>query len=386
MIKKRSVNIDYCNNSSIKIAYLESGRKYRETIIFLDLYLNKEGFKGQLKKLHKRFHCIALDLPGFGESDKPEITDEIVVPPTSYDFQYSYGWFCARLNSFIEKLRIRNPTLCGVDQAGNIAVCYAQRYKVDRLILQNTTPFPVVSNNGCFSSGNLTIEGAQALTGAFSAGGAMKESVCKLFSDALHLGGNRSGKCVEGMHYLSALTKESMMKISSELFSRLFLGSFTEDLTPELSKMTNRILHMVTAPYNDQLSNEMLSTMKFGQRPWFNPDPPASMPGVPGGKMTGCDCDCEDQCDEPCGNMKRVIPPKRAQIFEDANATVTYHAFNVKNFNREVIRFYDGTGCNLVNLKSGDNDDWDEDDSDDSDDSSDDSDDDLRLTKKKSNK
>ena len=76
-----------------------------------------------LKTLEKCQNVIALDLPGFGESQMPHTA-------------WSIGDYADFLKKFFEKLHIGRPMLVGHSFGGNIAIKYCARYgDVRRLIL-----------------------------------------------------------------------------------------------------------------------------------------------------------------------------------------------------------------------------------------------------------
>jgi len=75
-------------------------------------------------ELSKHFHCIALDLPGFGNSSKPDIG-------------YTVPELSKLLNQFIEAKGLGSVILVGQDFSGLIAIDYAITYpdKVKGLVL-----------------------------------------------------------------------------------------------------------------------------------------------------------------------------------------------------------------------------------------------------------
>ena len=77
-----------------------------------------------IEALAKQYHVVALDLPGFGGSDKP-------------DTRYTREFFIAYLEAFIEAKGIDKTSLVGHGLGGEIAIGYALAHpeKVERLIL-----------------------------------------------------------------------------------------------------------------------------------------------------------------------------------------------------------------------------------------------------------
>lgn len=67
---------------------------------------------------------IALDLPGYGNSDKP-------------DLEYSLSFHTDFLKVFLDTLNAQNIILCGLSMGGAIALQYALRYpeSIDKLVL-----------------------------------------------------------------------------------------------------------------------------------------------------------------------------------------------------------------------------------------------------------
>lgn len=75
-----------------------------------------------VKLLSKDYQVYLIDLPGFGKSMTPSI------PYTLDDYVYF-------LDSFLLENKINNPILIGHSFGGRIAIRYANKYKVDKLIL-----------------------------------------------------------------------------------------------------------------------------------------------------------------------------------------------------------------------------------------------------------
>ena len=67
---------------------------------------------------------VALDLPGYGNSDKPEL-------------EYSLSFYTGFLKAFLDTLNAQNVTLCGLSMGGAIALQYALRYPdyIGKLVL-----------------------------------------------------------------------------------------------------------------------------------------------------------------------------------------------------------------------------------------------------------
>jgi pimeloyl-ACP methyl ester carboxylesterase len=79
---------------------------------------------GVLAPLSEKFQVYAPDLPGYGKSDKPDIT-------------YSLDFYVGFLKEWVEHLGLNRIRLVGLSLGGGIAIRFAAMYpgKVDRLVL-----------------------------------------------------------------------------------------------------------------------------------------------------------------------------------------------------------------------------------------------------------
>ncbi len=67
---------NWANLNGLKIRYLESGKGNRRHILFIHgLGSSADRWLDIPSVLSVNFHTVALDLPGFGESDKPATWD-----------------------------------------------------------------------------------------------------------------------------------------------------------------------------------------------------------------------------------------------------------------------------------------------------------------------
>ncbi|MDP3957192.1 MAG: alpha/beta hydrolase [bacterium] len=117
MLEKKTIIVD---NLSIRY-YQSADFGGSGALVFL------HGWRSQAlsfsKTLEKCQNVIALDLPGFGESQMPQSA-------------WSIGEYARFLRNFFEKLHIERPILVGHSFGGNIAIKYcAQNVDVQKLIL-----------------------------------------------------------------------------------------------------------------------------------------------------------------------------------------------------------------------------------------------------------
>lgn len=98
------------------IHYYEGGPQDGETILMIHGFgADKDNWLRFSRSLTDRYHVIAVDLPGFGESSKP-------------DASYDVGTQTERLAAFAKQLGIHKLHLIGNSMGGHIAALYAARY------------------------------------------------------------------------------------------------------------------------------------------------------------------------------------------------------------------------------------------------------------------
>jgi abhydrolase domain-containing protein 6 len=98
------------------LPYYEGGPKDAPTILMIHGFgADKDNWLRFAKPLTATYHVIALDLPGFGDSSKPD---------TSYDV----GTQTERLAAFSKQLGLHKVHLIGNSMGGHIAALYAARY------------------------------------------------------------------------------------------------------------------------------------------------------------------------------------------------------------------------------------------------------------------
>lgn len=73
-------------------------------------------------RLQKNHRITILDFPGFGESEEPKTA------LTVYDY-------CEILEELLKKLKVKKPVIMGHSFGGRIAIIYASRNEVERVVL-----------------------------------------------------------------------------------------------------------------------------------------------------------------------------------------------------------------------------------------------------------
>ena len=110
----------WTNVDELKIRYLESGKGNKKHILFIHgLGSAADRWMNIPDELSADFHSVAIDLPGFGESDKPKKMD------------YTIDQFCKIIISFLKIISIHNEEiiLVGHSLGGYIASEIAIQHK-----------------------------------------------------------------------------------------------------------------------------------------------------------------------------------------------------------------------------------------------------------------
>lgn len=106
----------------IKCHYLTYGDKGRDVVLLHGWGQNTSMMDYIGKFLSAHFRVYNLDFPGFGESEEPK---------TSFSVEDYTEWF----REFCEKLGIENPILIGHSFGCRVALRYAYKYPVHRMVL-----------------------------------------------------------------------------------------------------------------------------------------------------------------------------------------------------------------------------------------------------------
>jgi len=119
---------NWANLNGLKIRYLESGKENDRHVLFIHgLGSSADRWLGIPGALSTNFHTIALDLPGFGESDKPSTMD------------YTIENFKETIVDFMNKIAINDgkTSIVGHSLGGYIAaeVAIEVKSQVERLVL-----------------------------------------------------------------------------------------------------------------------------------------------------------------------------------------------------------------------------------------------------------
>ncbi|BAY73387.1 alpha/beta hydrolase fold protein (plasmid) [Trichormus variabilis NIES-23] len=125
MIKFRTVSID-----GLDIFYREAGSRSNPTILLLHGFpTSSHMFRNLIPALSDRFHLVALDYPGYGNSSMP----------TVHEFDYTFDRLAQIVEKFITTIDLQRYSLYVMDYGAPIGFRIAAKHpeRVEALIVQN---------------------------------------------------------------------------------------------------------------------------------------------------------------------------------------------------------------------------------------------------------
>lgn len=124
-VSYNSVKVD-----GLDIFYREAGDRSKPTILLLHGFpTSSHMFRNLIPQLSDKYHIIAPDYPGFGQSSMPAVTD----------FEYSFDNLAEVVEKFTERVGLSKYTLYVQDYGAPIGYRLAVRHpeRVQALIVQN---------------------------------------------------------------------------------------------------------------------------------------------------------------------------------------------------------------------------------------------------------
>jgi pimeloyl-ACP methyl ester carboxylesterase len=125
MIKYKKVTIN-----GLDIFYREAGSRTNPTILLLHGFpTSSHMFRNLMVKLENKYHVIAPDYPGFGQSS---------MPPAN-EFDYSFDNLAAIIESFIEAVELKQFSLYLMDYGAPVGFRIASKHpnRIQALLIQN---------------------------------------------------------------------------------------------------------------------------------------------------------------------------------------------------------------------------------------------------------
>ncbi len=123
-------DVKYQKVRNINIAYVDEGKSEKVLLLIHGLGTSAKSWMKNIPALSKEFRVIAVDLPGYGKSDK------------GY-YAYSMSWNAQVFTEFLDALKIKKATFVGHSMGGQISLVTSLQYpeKVDRLVLISSAGF-----------------------------------------------------------------------------------------------------------------------------------------------------------------------------------------------------------------------------------------------------
>jgi pimeloyl-ACP methyl ester carboxylesterase len=124
----------YTDVEGVNIFYREAGPKDAPTIVLLHGYPSSSRmFDGLLPLLASRYHLIAPDYPGFGQSDAPS--------PSQY--RYTFDHLAETINALLEKIKVEKYVLYLQDYGGPVGfrIAMAHPQRVQAFVIQNANSY-----------------------------------------------------------------------------------------------------------------------------------------------------------------------------------------------------------------------------------------------------
>ena len=119
-------DLKFTKVNNLRVRYLDSNKKRTPLLLLHGLGGSIESWTNNIEFLSTKFRIIALDLPGFGLSDKPKIS-------------YSINFYVGFLEKFIKRIKLNHLFVIGSSLGGHIAIEFTirNRKNVEKLILIN---------------------------------------------------------------------------------------------------------------------------------------------------------------------------------------------------------------------------------------------------------
>ena len=117
-------DLKFTKINNLRVRYLDRNKNGTPLLLLHGLGGSLESWTNNISFLSTKFRVIALDLPGFGMSDKPKI-------------DYSINFYVGFLEKFIKRIKLSHFFIIGSSLGGHIAVEFTLRNRkiVDKLIL-----------------------------------------------------------------------------------------------------------------------------------------------------------------------------------------------------------------------------------------------------------
>jgi pimeloyl-ACP methyl ester carboxylesterase len=136
------------------ISYIDEGKGEYTLILIHGLASNAGFWRYNIPELSKHFRVVAIDLPGYGKSQKG-------------NYSYSLSFYAETIKNLIDELNLKNVVLAGHSMGGQISIIFALKYpdKLSKLILAAPAGFEEFQRGeGDWLRSVITMSGVKATT------------------------------------------------------------------------------------------------------------------------------------------------------------------------------------------------------------------------------
>lgn len=136
------------------ISFIDEGNGEQTVILIHGLASNAGFWRYNIPELSKHFRVIAVDLPGYGKSQKG-------------DYPYTLSFYAESIKNLIDELNLKNVTLVGHSMGGQISIIFALKYpdKLSKLILAAPAGFEEFQRGeGDWLRNAITMSGVKSTT------------------------------------------------------------------------------------------------------------------------------------------------------------------------------------------------------------------------------
>lgn len=137
-----------------QISYIDQGSGEQTIILVHGLASNAGFWRYNIPELSKKYRVIAVDLPGYGKSQKG-------------NYPYSMSFYADQIKNLIEELKLKNVVYVGHSMGGQIGIKLAIKYPtlLNKLILASPAGFEEFQRGeGDWLRSVMTIKGVKSTT------------------------------------------------------------------------------------------------------------------------------------------------------------------------------------------------------------------------------
>ena len=137
-----------------KISYIDQGSGDKTIILVHGLASNAGFWRYNIPELAKHFRVIAVDLPGYGKSEKG-------------DYSYTMSFYADQIKKLIDELQLKNVVYVGHSMGGQIGIKLAIKYPtlLNKLILASPAGFEEFQRGeGDWLRSVMTMKGVKSTT------------------------------------------------------------------------------------------------------------------------------------------------------------------------------------------------------------------------------